>query len=256
MIEVSGLTVCYNNDAALADISLTISKGSLTSVVGPNGCGKTTLLKALAGLLPAASGHVSISGKPIAAMTGPERAKHIAYLPQSRPVPDITTLTMIRHGRFPHQRFARKLSPADHAAVEAAVVMTGTEPFLNKLVPMLSGGERQRVYIAMALAQGADILLLDEPASGLDLRYQIELMNMLEKLHRLGKTIVMVTHDLPFAFTYSEQVCLLDRGRLARQARSEDTQLHALLPEIFGYALRRAENADVDLYRYKIIKGE
>lgn len=256
MIEVTGLTVCYNDGEALTDISLNISGGSLTSVIGPNGCGKTTLLKAIAGLIPAASGHIAISNKPIAEMTGPERAKHIAYLPQSRPVPDMTALTMIRHGRFPHQGFARKLSPADHTAVDAAVSMTGTEPLLNKLVPMLSGGERQRVYVAMALAQGADILLLDEPASGLDLRYQIELMNILKKLHQQGKTIVMVTHDLPFAFTYSERVCLLSGGRLVKHAEPEDDLLHTLLPEVFGYALRKMEDAAEDLYRYKIIKGE
>lgn len=255
MIDINGLSVCYGEMNVITDISLTFPAGSLTCIIGPNGCGKTTLLKAAAGLIPISNGSVTINNKPIVTMKGTERAKRIAYLPQSRPVPDMTVLTMIRHGRFPHMGFARKLTKADNEAVEAAIELTSTKLFLDKLVAELSGGERQRVYIAMAIAQGADTMLLDEPAAGLDLRYQVELMQIVDRLHKQGKTIVMVTHDLPLAFSAAERVCLLNGGRLLRCAEPEDSQLQVLLPEVFGYALRKADIYGDELYRYQIIKG-
>lgn len=256
MIEVTELRVCYKNISILTDISLSISGGTTTCIIGPNGCGKTTLLRALTGLVAVTSGSIKIDNVPVMQMSGPERAKKIAYLPQSRPIPDMTALTMVRHGRFPHQGFARKLTAADHAAVDAAVDLTRIEDFLEKPVTILSGGERQRVFIAMALAQGAETLLLDEPASGLDLRYQMELLRILKVLRAQGKTIVIVTHDLPMAFSGAERICLLNSGHLIRCAKPEDHHLHTLLTEVFGYALKKTDAATEDLYRYKIIKGE
>lgn len=256
MIEVSNLSVCFNNIPILTDISLTISDGSLVCLIGPNGCGKTTLLRAITGLVPLTRGQIKIDHVCTSQMNGPDRAKKIAYLPQSRPVPDMTALTLIRHGRFPHQGFARKLTAADHAAVDTSVDLTRVENFLDKPVALLSGGERQRVYIAMALAQGADTLLLDEPASGLDLRYQMELMHIIKVLRTQGKTIIMVAHDLPLAFSNAEKICLMNSGQLLCCADPEDTHLHTLMSEVFGYALRKTDADAEDLYRYKLIKGE
>lgn len=254
MIEISGLSVCYGESIALSDISLTVPDGSFTCFIGPNGSGKTTLLKAIGGLLPVCKGSIEISGRQIMSMKGTERAKAIAYLPQSRPVPDMTALTMIQHGRFPHQGFARKLSNADNTAVEEAIDLTSTRQLLNKPVAALSGGERQRVYIAMALAQGSDIVMLDEPSSGLDLRYQVELMRIVEVLHHQGKTIIMVTHDLPMAFSTAQSVCLMNSGRLLLNAAPDDIELMPLLPEVFGYSLRKAAIVGDELFRYHIIK--
>lgn len=254
MIEITGLSVSYGEAPALSDISLTVPDGSFTCFIGPNGSGKTTLLKAIGGLIPVLKGSVTIDGRSVMSMKGTERAKTIAYLPQSRPVPDMTALTMIHHGRFPHQGFARKLSEADHKAVEEAVDLTSTGQLLNKPVSALSGGERQRVFIAMALAQGSDIMLLDEPSSGLDLRYQVELMNIVDELHRQGKTILMVTHDLPMAFSSAQSVCLMHNGLLVRNAPPEDSALMTLLPEVFGYSLRKAVTYGDELYHYQIIK--
>lgn len=256
MIEIAGLSVSYDEAPVLSDISLTIRSGSLTCFIGPNGSGKTTLLKAIGGLMPVSKGGITIGGKPVISMKSTERAKTIAYLPQSRPVPDMTALTMIRHGRFPHQGFARRLTREDHQAVEAAVELTGTGALLDNPVAALSGGERQRVYIAMALAQGSDILLLDEPASGLDLRYQVELMNIVKVLHHQGKTIIMVTHDLPLAFSSAECICLMSSGRLLRCATPEDAEILALLSKVFGYSLRKAAISGDELYGYHIIKSQ
>lgn len=256
MIEVSELSICLKSIPILTDISLSISDGSLVCIIGPNGCGKTTLLKAITGLVPITRGNIKIDHVCVSQMSGPERARKIAYLPQSRPAPDMTALTLIRHGRFPHQGFARKLTAADHAAVDAAVNLTCVKNLLDKSVTILSGGERQRVYIAMALAQGADTLLLDEPASGLDLRYQMELMHIIKVLRTQGKTIIMVAHDLPLAFSNADNICLMNGGHLLCSADPEDIHLHTLLSEVFGYALRKTDADAEDLYRYKIIKGE
>ncbi len=254
MIEITALSVCYGEAFALSDISLTVTDGSFTCFVGPNGSGKTTLLKAIGGLIPVLKGSITIGGRPVLSMKDTERAKTIAYLPQSRPVPDMTALTMIHHGRYPHQGFARKLSEEDHKAVEAAVDLTSTRQLLNKPIAALSGGERQRVYIAMALAQGSDIMLLDEPSSGLDLRYQVELMNIVKVLHSQGKTIIMVTHDLPLAFSSAQSVCVIQSGRLLRNAPPEDSEIMTLLPEVFGYSLRKAVTYGDELFQYQIVK--
>lgn len=254
MIEISGLTVCYGEKIALSDISLNVPDGSFTCFIGPNGSGKTTLLKAIGGHIPVLKGDIAIGGRLVMSMKDTERAKRIAYLPQSRPIPDMTALTMIRHGRFPHQGFARKLSSEDHKAVEDAINLTGTEQLLDKPIVALSGGERQRVYIAMALAQGSDIMLLDEPSSGLDLRYQVELIKIVEALHRQGKTIIMVSHDLPLAFSSAQNVCLMNCGQLLRNAPPDDRELMALIPEVFGYSLRKSVTVGDELFQYQIIK--
>ena len=161
MIEVCDLSVSYGDAIILRDISFVPAEGKLTCIIGPNGCGKTTLLKAMAGIVPARGGCVKLSGKPISSLKSVERARKVAYLPQSRPVPDLTALSMIRHGRFPHMSFARRFTPSDQEAVELAIDLTNTKALLSKPVAELSGGERQRVYIAMALAQETDILLFE-----------------------------------------------------------------------------------------------
>ena len=255
MIEISRLSVRYGTVEVLTDLSVSFPKASFTCVIGPNGCGKTTLMKTLAGVIPFSKGNVRINGEDMLSMSGIERAKKLASLPQSRPVPDMAVLTMIQHGRFPHMGFGRRLSPNDHRHVEEAIELTGTGRFLERPVAALSGGERQRVYIAMAVAQGADTLLLDEPATGLDLRYQIEFMQTVDKLHKQGKTIIVVTHDLPLAFSYAERICLLNDGRLLGCAEPEDKVLRAHLPHVFGYSLQKTKRSGRELFKYQIVKG-
>lgn len=214
MIEFDHVTAGYGSTAVLQDICLSIRQGSITTIIGPNGCGKTTLLRAAARQLPLQNGTVLLKHKPIAAYGRKEFARTAAFMPQVRTVPAITVQGLVSHGRFPYLGLSRKMRPADRDAVQQAMEETGVAAWAGRDLRELSGGERQRVYIAMALAQGTDVVFLDEPTAYLDLRHQFELLALIRTLNSRGKTVVLVLHDLGHALTYSHQVALLEAGRL------------------------------------------
>lgn len=214
MIEFRQVSVGYGRDAAVRDVCLTVPRGSITTLIGPNGSGKTTLLRAGARLLPLLQGEIRLDGRPLSAYSRRELAQKAAFLPQSRPVPEMRVRTLIEQGRFPHLGLSRQLRAADQEAVVQAMALTQTTAWANRELRSLSGGERQRVYIAMVLAQGAEVILLDEPTTYLDLRCQFELLDLIRLLNAQGKTFVLVLHDLAHALLCSDQVALLDRGRL------------------------------------------
>lgn len=240
MLELRGIAAGYGGTPVLREVSFTVPKGSLTALVGPNGCGKTTLLRAAARQLPLLAGEILLGGRPVSSYGRTEFARKAAFMPQVRSVPAITAGALVAHGRFPHLGFSRRLRPEDRAAVQAAMEATGVADWANRDLRALSGGERQRVYLAMALAQDTDLILLDEPTTYLDPGRQFELLDLIASLPGRGKTVVMVLHDLSHALRYSTQLLLLEQGRLVQQGTPEELYAGGQLDRVFSIRSRRA----------------
>ena len=240
MLELRGIAAGYGGTPVLREVSFTVPKGSLTALIGPNGCGKTTLLRAAARQLPLLAGEILLDGRPVSSYGRTEFARKAAFMPQVRSVPAITAGALVAHGRFPHLGFSRRLRPEDRAAVQAAMEATGVADWASRDLRALSGGERQRVYLAMALAQDTDLILLDEPTTYLDPGRQFELLDLIASLPGRGKTVVMVLHDLSHALRYSTQLLLLEQGRLVQRGTPEELYAGGQLDRVFGIRSRRA----------------
>lgn len=248
VIELHQVRAGYGKHTVLQDVSLSLEKGSLTSIIGINGCGKSTLLKTILGMAPAQSGGIRVDGSDLRAMTPVEIARKIAYLPQGKDTPDMTVAQMVLHGRFPHLSYPRRYRPEDHRIAQEAMARLGISHLAQRPLRTLSGGMRQTAYIAMALAQGADYMLLDEPATYLDVGHQLALMRTLQSLAEAGNGIVAVMHDLPMAFTFSNRVILLHDGRIAADDTPQRLCQRQEIQEIFGVAIRRQEDSRGSFY--------
>ncbi|NLK44981.1 MAG: ABC transporter ATP-binding protein [Tissierellia bacterium] len=214
MIRLKDVTAGYNGFEIIKDIDLSFEKGSITSIIGKNGCGKTTLLKVASNLLKPYRGDVILNGVRISDLDRNKIAKQISFLPQVRSIPNITVSSLVMHGRFPYLGFSRIPSKEDRAKVEEAMRKMGITKYKDKNLRELSGGERQKVYIAMVLAQDTDVIFLDEPTTYLDINHQLEILRIVKELKDMGKTIVMVLHDLTSGLTYSDRICLMEKGRI------------------------------------------
>jgi len=230
------LQLAYEDRTILHDMSVRIPQGRITALVGRNGCGKSTLLKSLARLLPPTEGHVYLDGKKIHTMSTREVAKQLAILPQSPTAPDgLTVEGLVRLGRYPHQNLFGKRGDEDDKMVAWALNATHLTEFRERPLTALSGGQRQRAWIAMALAQGTDLLLLDEPTTYLDMAHQLEVLELLEELNRTqGKTVVMVVHDLNHAARYAHHMMAIHKGTLAEEGAPGDILTPELLLRVFG----------------------
>lgn len=215
-LHAESITLRYGKHVIIKDMDLDLSKPEIVTIIGPNGSGKSTLLKALCRLLEPATGAVYLNGKDVNKMSTEEVAKTMAVMAQSAQAPGGTTVEeLICYGRMPYRRFFDGLTKEDREAVEKAIEATSLEPFRNRLVHTLSGGERQRAWLAMALAQQPRILLLDEPTTYLDVRHQLELMELVVRLQKkLGLTIIMVLHDLNHAARFSDRLIALKKGAI------------------------------------------
>lgn len=234
-LHADAVTLRYQARVISRDLSLTIPDGSFTAIVGPNACGKSTLLRALSRLLPPERGQVILDGKAIADLPSREVARRLGLLPQSPNAPDgITVADLVARGRFPHQSFLRQWSPEDDRATRAALEATGTTDLANRMVAELSGGQRQRVWIATALAQETPILLLDEPTTFLDIVHQVELLELLARLNREGRTIVAVLHELNLAFRYASHLIAMREGAVVAEGPPDEIVTEALIEQVFG----------------------
>lgn len=238
MVDVQAISVDYGPVRRLEQCSAQFSQGRLYCVLGPNGCGKTTLLKAMAGLLPCAQGQVLLDGAPLAAMSRRDIARRISFLPQSKDTVHLPAQVLVEHGRYAYLAFPRKLRQEDREAVGWAMERAGVTHLRSRQMATLSGGERQRVYLAMLLAQKTEYLLLDEPTTYLDPRHQLQTLELVKELTREGKTVVAVLHDIPLALQYADGLCLMDKGRLIWQGTADEKELARRLEQTFGVRLR------------------
>ena len=238
MIELHHVTAGYGKQTVLHDMSLTIEKGSLTSIIGVNGCGKSTTLKAILGMIPLQGGKIMLDGENTSQLSRNAIARKIAYLSQGRNTPDMTVEQIVLHGRFPHLSYPRRYTGRDHAIAHNAMEQMGIADLARKPLSALSGGMRQNTYIAMALAQGTDYVLLDEPTTYLDIAHQLELMKTLRKLASDGKGILAVTHDIQMAFTFSDRIILLDKGTVLGSDVPREICRQQLLEQTMGVSLR------------------
>ncbi|HEX9549979.1 MAG TPA: ABC transporter ATP-binding protein [Candidatus Limnocylindrales bacterium] len=236
MIRLDGVTVLYRERAALRDVTLQVDPGERVAVIGPNGAGKSTLLRVMAGLLRPAAGTVELAGTAMADLDRLGVARRLAVVPQLPTLPFATSVEeVVALGRLPHEHPVRGLRPGDRAAVAAAIDRVGVGHLLGRDARELSLGERQLVLLAMAVAQEAPVLVLDEPTVHLDLRHQVEVMGLLGDLNtRDGTTIVAVLHDIGLAAHFFSRLVLLDRGRVVADGSPPDVLTAERIREVFG----------------------
>ncbi|MFD7093580.1 ABC transporter ATP-binding protein [Streptomyces xanthophaeus] len=235
-LEARAISAGYDRRHVIEELSLAIEPGRITALVGPNACGKSTLLKSLARLLPVASGSVLLDGRDIHALPTREVARRLGILPQSPSAPEgITVADLVWRGRHPHQRFGQRRTAAEDEVIARALAATGTAELVGRPVDELSGGQRQRVWIALALAQETPLLLLDEPTTYLDIAHQIEVMDLLADLNeQTGKTIVLVSHDLNQAALYASTVVAMRDGRIVRRGSPAEVLTEQTVADVFG----------------------
>ncbi|UHA75538.1 ABC transporter ATP-binding protein [Paenibacillus sp. 481] len=230
------LNIGYGERLIVKNLNVSIPEGKITALVGANGSGKSTMLKAMARIMKPQGGTVYLDGKSVFQQSTKEIAKHLAILPQNPTAPDgLTVSELVTYGRFPHQKGFGSMTREDINIVQWAIDVTGMNDFADRPVDQLSGGQRQRAWIAMALAQQTDILFLDEPTTFLDMAHQLEVLKLLQKLNEEeNRTIVMVVHDLNHATRYAHHVIAIKQGTVTSEGTPEEVVTHDVLREVFG----------------------
>ncbi|WP_373746859.1 Fe(3+) dicitrate ABC transporter ATP-binding protein FecE [Neisseria dentiae] len=233
-LAVEKLQLAYQNKVVVSDLSVAFPENKITALIGPNGCGKSTVLKSLARLLKPKAGRVDMDGRDVWRQSAREYAKLLAFLPQQHIVPEgISVKELIAYGRSPYLNLWGKLGEEDGRLVEEAMAATHTGELAEQLVSNLSGGQQQRVFLAMTLAQDTGYVLLDEPTTYLDLNRQAELMVMMRRLQRQGKTVITVLHDLNQACRYCDYLVVLKNGKLMAEGTPDNVMTVDLLKEVF-----------------------
>ncbi|MGY1732810.1 ABC transporter ATP-binding protein [Geodermatophilus sp. SYSU D01045] len=239
-LAAEGLRLAYDDRVVVDGLDLTFTDGSFTAIVGPNGCGKSTLLRALGRLLRPAAGQVLLDGRAIARTPTREVARVLGLLPQTPVAPSgLTVADLVARGRHPHQSWLRQWSAEDEAVVAEALTWTDMGDLADRPVDELSGGQRQRAWISMALAQGTDLILLDEPTTYLDLSHQIDVLELVARLHaERRRTVVVVLHDLNLAARYAQRLVAMRDGVLVASGTPHEVLTERLLADVFDLEAR------------------
>jgi iron complex transport system ATP-binding protein len=220
---------------ALQPTTLTIPSGSFTALIGPNGCGKSTLLKTIANVLPRRTGEITLDGQPLAHWSRKQLAQKLAFLPQNPLLPEgINVERLVSYGRTPYQNFLGLQSPEDRKIVAKAMATVDVQAFARKQVSTLSGGQQQRAFIAMCIAQDTPCILLDEPTSFLDIRYQYDVLCLLSQLHQQGRTCVVVLHDIQQAARFADHLIVMRDGGIYAQGKPQDIVTQSMLHDVYN----------------------
>ncbi|MDQ1105751.1 iron complex transport system ATP-binding protein [Nocardioides zeae] len=239
-LYAEGVSLGYDDRTVVDDLTVAIPDGKVTVIVGGNGCGKSTLLRGMARLLRPQGGAVLLDGEAVHTMPTKQVARRLGLLPQNPIAPEgVTVVDLVGRGRHPHQSALRRWSRDDDRAVAEALALTDTTDLAERVVDELSGGQRQRVWIAMALAQGTDLLLLDEPTTYLDVAHQVEMLDLLAELNlRAGTTIVMVLHDLNLSARYADRLVAMKQGRVVAEGTPAEVVTEDNVRDVFGLESR------------------
>ena len=251
MLEFRELRAAYDGVETLHGVSAHLAPGKLTAIIGPNGCGKSTLMKCAVGPMKPSGGEILLNGQPLSVIPEKERARHLSYMPQSRIAPDISVRHLVTHGRYPHLKWGQSLRREDREIVQAAIERVKLGALVNRPVSRLSGGERQRAYLAMMLAQQTAVMLLDEPTAYLDLSSQFALMELLRALCREGRSVILVLHELSLALEYTDSLLLMERGRLVAAGSPEEVYRSGQIQRVFSIDMRRTSDNKYLFYREK-----
>lgn len=236
ILKTQDLETCYEKYSVFSDINFTVEAGKITTIIGPNGCGKSTLLKTIGRILKPNKGEVFLGGTNIRRMKSKEIARNLAMLPQNPSAPgELKVEELIAYGRFPHCKKINKLSKEDYRIIDWAMELAKVVPFRERELGSLSGGQRQKVWLAMALAQDTEILLLDEPTTYLDMAHQLEVLKIVEKLNQeKQRTIVMVLHDINHAARFSHRIVAMKDGKILAQGSPVEIIRRDVLKTVFN----------------------
>lgn len=234
--RIEELTAGYENNLIFENLNASIEYGKITTIIGPNGCGKSTLLKTIGRILKKEHGHVYLQDQDMQKLSTKDIAKRLAILAQSPSAPpQLKVGELISYGRYPHRKNVNRLTPEDHEMIDWAMDVTQTAEFADRELSQLSGGQRQRVWLAMALAQKTDILLLDEPTTYLDMAHQIEVLKIVQKINKEhGCTIVMVLHEINQAARFSDTILAMKSGEVLANGKPKEIMTAAYLEKIFN----------------------
>ena len=235
IVRMENLETNYQKVTVFKDLNLEVKESKITTIIGPNGCGKSTLLKTMGRILKQKSGKVYLQGQNLNTIPTKQIAKHLALLPQNPIAPlQLKVEELISYGRYPHRNNVNKLLPEDSQVIEWAMDITKTTSFRNRHLENLSGGQRQKVWLAMALAQKTEVLLLDEPTTSLDMAHQLDVLQIVEKLNKEQKrTIVMVLHDINHAARFSDEIVAMKEGKIIKIGTPTEVITPEVLKEVF-----------------------
>ncbi|MCI9332714.1 MAG: ABC transporter ATP-binding protein [Oscillibacter sp.] len=255
MLELQEMSAGYRATAVVSGVSLRFVPGRILVLAGPNGCGKSTLLRTALGLQPRLGGRILLDGVELSALSPRQIAQRAAFMAQSRSVPNITAGRLVLHGRFPYLSYPRRYQKRDRETARRALEWVGGAGLADRPLTELSGGQRQKIYLAMALAQDTETILMDEPTTFLDVRHQLEVMALARKLAEEGRAVGIVLHDLCLALRYADRIALLHGGGLLDYGPPEALYERGLLEKAFGVSLGRVRTEDGVQYYYRPLSG-